>query len=365
MLKVCMVISTLKKSGPVNVVYNIIKGCIEKDIEFYIVSLSKEPKNNLVEKFLKLNVNYINLNLKRFYSIFKGKNTLYDYLKSNNINTVHLHGFRPNYFGFLIADNFKTITTIHNNYYEDYIIRYGLFLGNIMNFFQQMFLKKIDIIVSVSISNATIISSKINKEVVTIENGIDTSKFKPMENPRKLIRKEFGLKEKELLFISVGHLSDIKNPLFIIDAFKKTKPRGAKLIFLGGGELLNQCRARIDNDDRILLLGRKENVADYLSASDIFISSSNSEGMPNTVMEAISCNNILLLSTIPSHMNILSKGNIGYSFSINNLGSLENIINKVNQYKPEFNSNDIRNVAIENFDLKIMSKKYKNLYFEN
>ena len=114
-----------------------------------------------------------------------------------------------------------------------------------------------------------------------------------------------------------------------------------------------------------MLLGRKGNVTDYLSASDIFISSSITEGMPNAVIEALSCNNILLLSKIPSHNDILSKGNIGYSFSIDNLDSLKDSIIKVDRTRSEFKTKEIRATAINNFDLAIMSKEYKKLYYEN
>jgi len=360
-----MVISTLKESGPVNVVYNIIKGCIESEIEFHIVSISKEPTNNSVNRFLKLNVIYKNLELNRFNSIFKGRNALKKYLKINNINVIHFHGFRPNYLGSLFTKKYKTITTIHNNPYEDYTSRYGKVLGQIMNFLQDEFLKRIDKIVSVSKSNALLISAKTKREVVTIVNGIDTNKFKQLEESRKLIRNELGLKAKDLLFVSVGHLSEIKNPLFIIDAFKKTKIKNIKLLFLGDGKLYKNCISRIENDDRIKLLGRKKNIIDYLSASDIFISSSITEGMPNAVIEAMSCNNILLLSKIPSHIDILSKGNIGYSFSINNLNSLKEAITRVERSRSEFKSKEIRDTAINNFDLTIMSKDYKRLYYEN
>jgi len=360
-----MVVSTLKESGPVNVVYNIIKGCTENEIEFHIVSISKEPTNNLVNRFLKLSVNYKNLELNRFSSIFKGRNALKKYLITKNINIIHLHGFRPNYLGFLMAKSYKTISTIHNNPYEDYINRYGKILGKIMNFSQDNFFKGMNAVVSVSESNTILISTKINKEVITIENGIDTNKFRQSETSRKLIRNGLGLRDKDLLFISVGHLSYIKNPLFIIDAFKKTKFKNAKLIFLGDGKLYKNCISRIENDNRVMLLGRKENVTDYFSASDVLISSSITEGMPNAVIEAMSCNNILLLSKIPSHNDILSKGNIGYSFSINNLDSLKDAIIKVDRTRSEFKIKELRATAINNFDLTIMSKEYKKLYYEN
>lgn len=365
MLKVCMVISTLKESGPVNVIYNLIKGCNEKDIEFHVISISKEPINNLVNRFLKFNIRYKNLNLSRLNSLIKGRKALIKYLKSNNIKIIHFHGFRPNYLGFLMDKSYKTISTIHNNPYEDYINRYGKILGKIMYFSQDKFLKKINIVVSVSKSNAILIAAKINKEVITIENCIDTNKFRQSETSRILIRNELGLRDKDLLFISVGHLSDIKNPLFIIDAFKKTKFKNAKLIFLGDGKLYENCISRIENDNRIMLLGRKENVTDYLSASDVFISSSITEGMPNAVIEAMSCNNILLLSKIPSHVDILSKEKIGYSFSINNLDSLKDAFIKVDKFKSDFERKKIRDTAINSFDLAIMSKKYKKLYYEN
>jgi len=360
-----MVISTLKKSGPVRVVYNLIKGCVDEDIEFHVLSISKEPQNNLVNDFLKLNVIYKNLCLTRLSSILNGKKVLFRYVKTNKIVIIHLHGFRPNYLGSLCTIPVKTISTVHNNPYEDYKNRYGTVFGKIMSFSQNMFLKKIDKIVSVSKSNSTLISSKINKKVTTIENGIDTNKFKQLNKVRKQLREKLELKDTDLLFISVGHLSPIKNPFILIEAFKKTEIKGSKLIFIGDGKLRKECESRIKNDNRIILLGHQDHVVDYLSASDVFISASITEGMPNAVLEAVSCNNILLLSNIPSHIDVLSKGNIGYSFSIDKLTSLKEKIDKVYKSGSKFNNKEVRAIAVNKFDYIIMSKRYKKLYYEN
>ncbi len=100
------------------------------------------------------------------------------------------------------------------------------------------------------------------------------------------------------IFISVGHLASGKDPLTIIKAFKR---------FLGDGELKENCLNEIGNNTNIKLVGRVDNVHEYLGASDYFISA---EGLPNTVLEAMACGLPCVLSNIPPHEEINKNSSI-------------------------------------------------------
>lgn len=93
-------------------------------------------------------------------------------------------------------------------------------------------------------------------------------------------------------FITLGRLSKQKNQALLINAFGKIskKHKYVTLDIYGEGELrkeLEEQIKRIGCEKSIFLRGRTENVIEALEAADAFILSSNHEGMPNALMEAM------------------------------------------------------------------------------
>ena len=93
--------------------------------------------------------------------------------------------------------------------------------------------------------------------------------------------------------IAVGRFDYQKNYKMLIKAFVKAVQNvgcKTKLIILGDGplykenlKLVNQLNA----SNQVVLLGRKHNVGDYLRKASFFVMSSNYEGMPNALIEAM------------------------------------------------------------------------------
>src|SRR5690625_7535896 len=73
---------------------------------------------------------------------------------------------------------------------------------------------------------------------------------------------------------------------------------------LGGGELQSACKALAGQTNNILIKGAVQNVAQYLQASDYFVSCSKAEGLPMAVIEALACGLPCLLSDISPHAEI-------------------------------------------------------------
>lgn len=97
---------------------------------------------------------------------------------------------------------------------------------------------------------------------------------------------------KEKTIISVGRLAEKKNQKMLIDAFSKflkTNP-DYKLKIFGQGPLKEQLQNQInelDMDKNIFLCGVSNNIREELEKSEIFVLSSDSEGMPNVLIEAM------------------------------------------------------------------------------
>ena len=108
----------------------------------------------------------------------------------------------------------------------------------------------------------------------------------------KNIPRKIDTKEDSKIIISVGRLTDQKNHKLLIRAFSKLVHYypGYKLIIYGEGEKRKELEKIIyDNDlkDKVLLPGTNKNIFNKLLKADIFVLSSDYEGMPNALIEAM------------------------------------------------------------------------------
>jgi N-acetylgalactosamine-N,N'-diacetylbacillosaminyl-diphospho-undecaprenol 4-alpha-N-acetylgalactosaminyltransferase len=94
-------------------------------------------------------------------------------------------------------------------------------------------------------------------------------------------------------FISVGGFRREKNYELLIDAFYRIRGLDCKLILIGKGEQENKLKQKVkylELENRIIFPGFDNNPYKYLSKADCFVLSSNFEGFPNSIQEALACN---------------------------------------------------------------------------
>jgi glycosyltransferase involved in cell wall biosynthesis len=305
-----------------------------------------------------LDVKIDSLNLSRIEGILKGKHKIQNYLKENSIDIVHTQGIRAD--GLIKNIDIPKVTTLRNYPYYDYPMTYGKIKGTIMAFLHLHNLTKIDFPVVVSESVSNMLLEKNKYKIDFIRNGIDIERFKVLD--KDILRDKLSLPAHKKIFISVGHLSDRKNPLLIIDAFKKSNQSDQLLIFLGDGHLKQKC-IDYSKDENILILGKVNNVNEYLSASDYLVSASLAEGFPNTVLESFAVNIPAILSSIPPHeeLNKLNP-NCSYIFKVNDINSLVNILNNIEESNYKLMQKSCEDITTKYLDAKIMSNNYQKIY---
>jgi glycosyltransferase involved in cell wall biosynthesis len=123
--------------------------------------------------------------------------------------------------------------------------------------------------------------------VAVVPNGIRPSK------PRTSgLREELGLRPGDRLLLAVGNLYPVKGHGDLIAAVARLTGRypSLHLAIAGRGELADalthDARAR-SVEDRVHLLGLRNDVADLLAAADAFVLPSRSEGLPLALLEAM------------------------------------------------------------------------------
>ena len=110
----------------------------------------------------------------------------------------------------------------------------------------------------------------------------------------------------------------------------------------------------------VILMNNKINIDYYLKRSKLFVLSSRYEGYPNVLLDA-AANNLPIISSDcnfgPSE--ILSKGKYGKLFNVGDYLSLSKLM--LINYK---NIKKIPKKKLKNNNLKIITKKYYDLFFK-
>jgi len=202
-----------------------------------------------------------------------------------------------------------------------------------------------------------------NIDLNVIQNAVDTEEYKPAPaHEIASLRQELGLPENKKIFISVGVLIPRKNMSTIIKAFHSIQ-KEALLLLAGDGNEKEKLHILSSGNESIVFLGNISNVTSYLQASDVFISASLAEGLPNTVLEAMSCGLPVILSNIDPHQEIFGyKEEYPYFFGCQDTGKLAELLDRMLDENMKDLSKGIRNIILRMFSAQIMSKKYQALY---
>ena len=180
--------------------------------------------------------------------------------------------------------------------------------------FKSLILKLSGYIICNSIPGKNFWSKKSpNSKVIYIPNIVK----KPESNTFKKVVPSSNYK-----IILLCRFIERKNCLLTIKVFceyQKTNP-DSEFILVGEGQAKNDCIAYIEkyslNPKKFNFMGFRKNVGNFLSQSDIFVSLSKFEGMPNAALEAASYKCPLFLSDISSHRSTFSS-NEAFFVSLN------------------------------------------------
>ncbi len=130
--------------------------------------------------------------------------------------------------------------------------------------------------------------------------------------------------------ISVGSLKPQKNHKLLIKAFSMLENTNSKLIILGEGELEGELHDLIDKlnlSKRVFLKGFVEDPTLWYLSADLFVLSSNWEGLPTVLIEALECGLNIVSTNCPSGpMEILECGKYGKIVPMNDAISMKNSI---------------------------------------
>ena len=143
---------------------------------------------------------------------------------------------------------------------------------------------------------------------------LEEDKLQIIKNPLSdsLIAKSDPKINRKPIILSVGRLSHQKNHQMLIEAFSEMDLKNWQLHIIGEGRKRNDYEKLISNhglEQRVKLIGNVTNIADYYNASSIFAFTSNFEGFPNALTEAMAFGMACISTDCPSGPSELIKDN--------------------------------------------------------
>lgn len=160
-----------------------------------------------------------------------------------------------------------------------------------------------------------------------IYNGIDTTIFRKKEDTN--YRQKLGISNDAAVITFVGRLIYAKGVQDLISAFSRIKDTtpNAKLLIVGDGPYraeLEKLAHQTDSHSSIIFLGQKnqDEIIDVLSATDIFVNPSYSEGLGISVMEASSIGLPIIATDIGGTREIITTDKTGILVKARDVGQL-------------------------------------------
>lgn len=208
--------------------------------------------------------------------------------------------------------------------------------------------------------------------------GISTEKIRVISRGRSFnrtgtscssaLKNDLKLADKKV-FLNVGRLHLGKGQLDLLYAFKSLSERRANLVLLIAGEgtlrkQLMQTINKLDLDEKVYLLGYREDIPELLCLADYFVFPTYYEGLPGALIEAIVAKTPVIVSSIEENKECLPQ-EAGLYFEP---GNIKDLSLKMEQSlfidNWEERTNLAYNKALSQFNIDIISRKYENFYTE-
>ena len=199
-----------------------------------------------------------------------------------------------------------------------------------------------------------------NRDTVFIPNGVN----KPNKAEANIIKKKYGL-EKDSYLLFLARIVPEKGLDYLIDAYSKINT-DKKLVIVGGAshtnDYLKMIKDKVKDNKNIIMTGfvQGPELDELYSNCYLYCLPSDIEGMPISLLEAMSYGNNCLISDIEENTQVCGKYATTFKKSnVNDLANkLQDMLAGKNRYKPE----EISNYILEKYNWNDVVEKTENLY---
>lgn len=211
---------------------------------------------------------------------------------------IHLHTSKPGILGRWIFRKEKNhiVYTVHG--FDQIRIAHKKFLP-----IEKLFQKFTGSIVPVSeYDRKNMLSCGIKNNIKVIYNGIkENTNFKPLP---------INIKENKII-LTIARIAPPKDMLTFRNVAKRFENKDVAFVWIGGSKdkSLEEIRKEYDLSDNVYLLGDLPNASEYINCCDIFVLFSKHEGLPMSIIEAMSNKKCVIASNVGGIPELIDSSN--------------------------------------------------------
>ena len=369
-MNICMLTSEFPPDlgGRATYVYNLSKGLIKRGHNVTIVARGvwKRTYREEIDGISVYRVRFIPFYPSPFYLHGFFVNKLFKKLESN-FDLVHVHGtLIP-----VVRTSLPVIFTSHGTIKKDignmpvksfhFFVVVKLLRKQLFNI-EKKIIENADTITAVSQSCAKEIEKyhKITKEIYVVNNGVDTNFFIPAKN-----------KKKEDYILYTGRLETRKGLIDFIESAKYVCREHADIRFIlaGKGTIKNYLERRIN------ALGLKKNfyfagfvdrarLLEYYQNAAIYVLPSYYEGLPTSLLEAMSCGIPSIATDVEGSSELITDGKTGLLVPPRNPKGLADAILRLlddEELRRRIGANARKHI-VNNYDWEIITGGIEKVY---
>jgi glycosyltransferase involved in cell wall biosynthesis len=371
----------MKKIKVMHIILDIGPGGAERVVLAYLKKMDKalfEPVlcilwrayPNEMREVKDAGIKYYHLNKKKGWDTRTLLNII-SIIKNEKIDILHLHNFSAILYGTLAAlmsTRPKMIRTEHNvvNTNKRFKGKALIFLKNLLGTFH----KRI-IAVSDEVNRSQTDSDMFfKKKYITIYNGIETYPYEKSVDTNKY-RDEFGFTKNNLIIGKIASMYPQKAHEVLFEAVKIVLAEipEAKFLIVGDGPRkleLKELVSKMGLENEIIFTSIRSDIPELLNFIDIFVLSSDWEGFPITILEAMASGTPIVVTDVGGNREAVINEKTGYLVEKGSPEKLANALILLGKDTPKriFMGENGKKRLYQHFTAEVMVRKTEKIYFE-
>lgn len=209
-----------------------------------------------------------------------------------------------------------------------------------------------------------------SERIRVICNGVDTKRFCPNPESRATLRRRFGLPQDRFIVGTVGRMVPIKDHGMLLRAVDSLVQRcvDAHALLVGSGPEFERTQQLADTSPglagRVTFLGASEEIPELLNTMDVFALPSISEGMSNTLLEAMATGLPVIATAVGGNTEVIDHEKSGWLIRPRDHESLASLLTRLasrEDLRKKYGA-AARKRIVECFSLDRMLNNYAQLY---
>ncbi len=356
---VIYVVGTLRTGGPtLQLLYLITNLDRTRFKPIVLVTSASGAATEIERRLAQIGVEVIRIEAGKIVSMIKAPHLLVRIARREAVIVLHPYGFRSDIISWLSRIR-PRLGNVRNHTRQNCRQSYGTVRGSLVATIYLILMRTADSVVSCSASVKTDLE-KTGQDSIVIRNAIDPLIYRSMLASERAS----GPATKPIpRYITVASSIPGKNVEFLIREFAQAPAGRRKLIVIGKAKA--ETVTVYESNANVEFRGYVAKPADAILDADYFISASEHEGMPNAVLEALALGRPVVLSKIPSHLEILTSTDrdIGTTFNWDS-SSLEAALNRIETKDYAALCENCLDTSKLQFDVSAMVAAYQKVYYD-